>query len=185
MVRQTRRCAKYIKSQVSKITEQRHFDKEKSTTVKCDASHKGLGATLEQWDPNKWFPIAYVSRFLNTAEQRYSTNELELLAVVWATEHFRYYLYGTKFSIATDHQELLSALKSNRGNKSNYSRLTRWVERLLPFSFKIHHLPVKEMGFTDYLSQHPQSPATKVSKDDELLVVNRKKDFNFTLDNDS
>ena len=37
------------------------------------------------------------------------------------------------------------------------------------------------MGFTDYLSLHPHSPASKISKDDELFVVNRINEFNFTL----
>ena len=173
-----------IKNKVSEITEQKHFDKEKPIRVKCDASDKGIGATLEQWDHNGWFPIAYASRFLNTAEQKYSTNELELLAVVWATEHFRYYLYGSEFTIATDQQALLSALKSNRGNKSNFSRLTRWVDRLLPFTFKIQHIPGTQMGFTDYLSRHPQSPASKIINDDELFVVNRINEFNFTLNDE-
>ena len=27
---------------------------------------------------------------------KYSTNELELLGVIWATEYFKNYLYGTK-----------------------------------------------------------------------------------------
>ena len=58
------------KNQITKITEQKYFDKEKPNRVKCDASHKGLGATLEQWDPDGWFPIAYASRFLNPAEQK-------------------------------------------------------------------------------------------------------------------
>ena len=41
-----------IKNKISEISEQKNFDKEKPTRVKCDASHKGLGATLEQWDNN-------------------------------------------------------------------------------------------------------------------------------------
>ena len=40
------------------------------------------------------------------------------------------------------------------------------------------------MGFTDYLSRHPHSPASKISKDDELFVVNRINDFNFTLNDE-
>ena len=40
------------------------------------------------------------------------------------------------------------------------------------------------MGFTDYLSRHPSSPASKISKDDELFVVNRINDFNFTLNDE-
>ena len=40
------------------------------------------------------------------------------------------------------------------------------------------------MGFTDYLSRHSHSPASKISKDDELFVVNRINDFNFTLNDE-
>ena len=40
------------------------------------------------------------------------------------------------------------------------------------------------MGFTDYLSRHPHSPASKISKDDEIFVVNRINDFNFTLNDE-
>ena len=107
-----------IKNQISKITEQKHFDRGKPTRVKSDASRKGFGATLEQWDPNGWFPITYASRFSNTAEQKYGTIEIEFLAVVWATEHFRYYLYCSNFELVTDRKALLSALKANSGNKS-------------------------------------------------------------------
>ena len=77
--------------------------------------------------------MAHDSKFLNSVEQRYSTNELELLAVVWALEHFKHYLQGTEFTLQTDHQALLTAKKENRGNKTYQSRLTRLVNRLLPF----------------------------------------------------
>ena len=58
---------------------------------------------------------AFASRFLNNHEMKYSTNELELLSVVWASEHFRTYLYGTEFQIVTDHKALFSALSVNHG----------------------------------------------------------------------
>ena len=68
-----------------------------------------------------WKPIAFASHFLNTLESRYSTNELELLAVVSSIEHFKYYIYCTEFIQQTDHQALLTALKENRGNKTYQS----------------------------------------------------------------
>ena len=75
----------------------------KDTRVKSAASHSGLGATLEQeTEDNVWVPIAFASRYLNVQEKRYSTNELQLLAVVWAVDRFKHYLLGKKFILATD-----------------------------------------------------------------------------------
>ena len=38
--------------------------------VKCDASHSGLGATLEQLsEQNECVPIAFASRYINTQEK--------------------------------------------------------------------------------------------------------------------
>ena len=74
-------------------------------------------------------------------------NELELLAVVWSLEHFKYYFFGSNLTLQTDHQALFSALANNRGNKTYQSRLTRWVDRLLPFHFNVEHIAGKNMGF--------------------------------------
>ena len=100
-----------IKEQIKKITENKHFDTSKQTTERCDASIKGLGDCLEQKGGNNWETIAFASRFLTNLESRYRTNELEILAVVWSLEHFKYYLYGSQFILQTDHQALLTALK--------------------------------------------------------------------------
>ena len=79
----------------AEITDLFYYDPAKKTPVKCDASHRGLGACLEQeTDAGLWVPISFASLFLNSAELKYSTNELEQLAVVWACEHFRTYLFG-------------------------------------------------------------------------------------------
>ena len=90
--------------------------------------------SLEQeTEEGLWVPISFASRFLKTAELNYSTNELELLAVIWACENFRTYLLGNKFEILTDHKAIISALKEHRGNKPYQSRLTHWADRFLPF----------------------------------------------------
>ena len=151
---------KNIKHAIQNIVEQKHFILNNETQVNCDARKEGLGACLEQKENNNWHPIAYASRFLNKNEPRYVINELELLAVVWSLELFKYYSFGSHFTLQTDHQALLSALKNNRGNKTYQSRLTRWVDRLLPFLFKVAHIAGKDMGFADYLSRHPNSPPT-------------------------
>ena len=95
---------------ISKIIEYKQFDVDKETRVKCDASKLRLGATLEQKTNN-------ICRFLNSVEQRYSKNELELLDVVWSLEHLKQYLQGSEFTLQTYHQALLTALKEKTVTK--------------------------------------------------------------------
>ena len=90
--------------------------------------------------------IAYASRFLNSLEEKYSVNELKLLGVVWAIEHFKYYLYGKNFTVITNHQALISALNAIERSKTNQSRLTRCIDRLIPFNFDIKHLAGYKSG---------------------------------------
>ena len=66
------------------------------------------------------------------------------------------------------------------------SRLNRWVNRLLPFNFKIKHIPGKEMGFTDFLSRLPSGKALPTSHSDSEFVVNtvQKIVVNFSVNSD-
>ena len=165
----------YLKVAVNNVVKNTHFDASAVTRLTCDASKSSLGAVFEQRHDAEWKPIAYASRFLNTAELRYSINEFKLLGVVWAVEHFRNYLLGRSF---TDHRALLSALRSNRGDKTSFSRLVRWVDRLLPFSFDLTHVPGKQMGWAHYLSRYPSSPAAPISEFDQnfsIHVISRVK----------
>ena len=118
-------------------------------------ANKDYRAVLQQCEENEWKPISYASRFLTELEAKYSINELELFAVFWSVEHFKNYVYGVPFGIVTDHKAVQSVLKSNKGNKTYSSRLTRWVDRLLPFDFSIVHTPGRTLGMADYLSRHP------------------------------
>ena len=137
----------------------------------CDASTTGLGAALEQFSPEGWVAVAYASRFLNSLEEKYSVNEFELLGVVWAIENFQYYLYGKYFTVITDHQALISALNASKRLKTSQSRLTRWIDRLIPFYFDIKHLAGSKMGLIDYISRNPVGLAIPPSEYDEEFVV--------------
>ena len=160
-----------IKEQIAETTENKHFNPELESRIKCDASRKGLGCALEQRTPNGWHTVAFASRFSNSVEDRYSIIELQLLGVVWSVEHFNYYLYGKPFTVITDHRALLSIMRENRSIKSYNSRLTRWVDRLLSFDFSIDHLPGSKKGLVDYISRDPQQKTVNISAYDEQFIV--------------
>ena len=135
-----------------------HFERNQEFRIICDASKQGLGAVLQQNQNNcEWKPICFASRFLTNFEVKDSINELGLLATVWAVEHFKNYVYDVKFKIISDHKALMTVLKPNRGNKTFSSRLTRWVDRLLPFEFEVEHVAGRTLGMADYLSRTLQS----------------------------
>ena len=95
---------------MARIAQINNYDPHKDTRVKCDANHSGLGATLDQsTDGDDWVTIAFASRYLNAQEKKCSTNELELLALVWSVDRFKHYLLGKNFILATYHKALTSA----------------------------------------------------------------------------
>ena len=82
---------------------------EKPFLLETDASGTGLGAVLAQkQEDGSVRPIAYASRTLQSHERNYGVTELEGLGVVWATKHYRPYLYGHHCEVFTDHEALKS-----------------------------------------------------------------------------
>ncbi|KAL2077907.1 hypothetical protein ACEWY4_025592 [Coilia grayii] len=59
--------------------------------------------------------VAFASRALMPAEQKYSVGDREALACLWACERWHVYLYGRAFTICTDHQAL-TALLATKGS---------------------------------------------------------------------
>lgn len=120
------------------------------TELHTDASTQGLGAIfLQKQTDAKWAPIAYYSQTTNSAESRYHSFELEMLAIVRAVERFHIYLYGINFTVVRDCSALVYAV-----NKANLNpRIARWTLSLQNYDFRVEHRPGKCMAHVDALSR--------------------------------
>jgi len=98
------------------------FDPQYSIELHTDASSIGYGAILLHRIDNKPHVIEYYSKTTSSCESRYTSYELETLAVVNAVKHFRHYLHGRKFVIFTD----CNSLKSSRTKIELSPRVYRW-----------------------------------------------------------
>ena len=150
-----------------------HYAKDRENIVTTDASKTGLGITLwQKQSDGEIKPMAFGSRYLNDSEKNYSIGELELLAVVWGLEKFRFYLYEKIVVLYRDHQALEPLIKRNRCNRQYSARLTRWLDRLAHFDIAIQHIAGSNLKFANFLSRNPVENATTEDVYDEQYVIN-------------
>jgi hypothetical protein len=136
-------------SLISKEVILSHPNFEESFELTTDASDYAIGAVLSQNDR----PITFLSRTLNKTEESYATNEKEMLAIIWALNTLRNFLYGSrKVLIFTDHQPLTFALS----NKNTNSKMKRWKAILEEYNYELKYKPGKANIVADSLSRPPQ-----------------------------
>ncbi len=145
-----------LKDKVGNASMMAFFDKNAQTEIWTDASPVGLGAILVQEQNGVKRAVCFASRSLSDVERRYSQTEKEALAVVWGCERFHLYLYGLEeFTLVTD-CKALEAIYSVKSKPS--ARIERWVLRLMPFKFKVHHVSSTQ-NIADCLSRLNKIPA--------------------------
>src|SRR5580765_777218 len=133
--------------------------------VYCDASYQGLGCVLMQHHR----AVAYASRQLKTHERNYPTHDLELAAVVFALKIWRHYLYGTTFTIFSDHK----SLKYLFDQKDLNMRQRRWMEFIKDYDFTLQYHPGKANVVADALSRQTIHVSSMMIKELELIEAFR------------
>ncbi|KAK3548980.1 hypothetical protein QTP70_024803, partial [Hemibagrus guttatus] len=116
-----------------------------------DASNFGVGALLLQAGPDGEQVFAYFSRVFNKSERRYCVTRRELLAVVMAVRHFKYYLGSVPFMIRTDHVvfQWLMSFKEPEG------QVAQGLEELQSYNFTVVHRAGSNHANANALSHCP------------------------------
>ena len=144
-----------------------YHDPDKPVTLSMDASSKGLGAVVLQEDK----PIAYASRALTSAQEKYAQIEKETLAIVYGAQKFHQYLYGKQVMVQSDHKPLEVIL--NKPLHQAPLRLQKMMLSLQRYDLKVKFKPGAEMNLADALSRAflPETKETLVP-DLEVNEVN-------------
>ena len=128
-----------------------HPSADRPTALTVDASGTAIGAVLEQ-DLGSWKPVAFFSRKLRPAEQKYSAFDRELLAMYLSIRHFRYFLEGRTFTLYTDHKPLTFAISKISDPWS--PRQQRHLAYISEFTTDVRHIEGKNNTVADTLSRY-------------------------------
>ncbi|GFU73234.1 retrovirus-related Pol polyprotein from transposon 17.6 [Trichonephila clavipes] len=121
------------------------------TEIHTDASTNGLAAVLFQrsLDDNSLHPIYNMSRKTSETERKYTSYELEVLAIIEALKKFKVYILGMPFKIITDS----NAFTKTMSKKDLNSRIARWALNLQDYDYTILHRSGSQMAHVDALSR--------------------------------
>ena len=112
-----------IKSRLVKSPIMAKPDWNREFEIMCDASDFAMGAVLGQKAEKVFKAIYYACKTFNEAQEKYSTTEKEILAIVFAYQKLGPYILRSHVIIHTDH----ATIKYLMAKKEAKPRLIRWV----------------------------------------------------------
>ena len=143
--------------------------------LECDGSKKGLGCVLSQMQTDgKLHPVAFGSRAVSRAEERYGATDLEACAVIFGLEHFDVYIRGHPLTVVTDHRALTHILRSNQ--KLSSDRQQRWRNRFMGQEIDVVYRAGRNHIVPDVLSRQIREN-TRPSADSTPLETDKYEDL--------
>jgi hypothetical protein len=125
------------------------FDPNKTSYVQTDSSDYALGAALLQEHDGLLHPVKFLSRKLRDSERNYCIMEKECLAIIFAIEKLKVYLYGTEFVLLVDNKPLQYLRESSIKN----AKIMRWSLFLQDWTFRVQSIKGVENHVADMLSR--------------------------------
>ena len=140
------------------------YDVTKLLYLETDTSGISLGAALLQLMDNMncpkdtapdntiLCPIAFVSKSLTGAEQRYSNIECKALGILHGLERFHHYCFGSEVLVITDHKLLVSIFKKDVATLSQ--RNQHILLKIHQYRAQIIYKPGPDIFIADWLLRH-------------------------------
>ncbi|KAI1001091.1 hypothetical protein K3495_g7108 [Podosphaera aphanis] len=150
---------KKIKDAITSVPVVRKFDWRRPIILETDSSQTFVGAALlqpylhhsKEKPISILHPIAYFSRKLTPTEQRYSSQERELLSILLSLQHWRHWVKGGDVRVITDHE----SLKTIQTKVEQPARMVRFLDSIEHYRIRILCRQGKANVLADYLSRPP------------------------------
>ncbi|KAI1003154.1 hypothetical protein K3495_g5051 [Podosphaera aphanis] len=150
---------KQIKDAVTSVPVVRKFDWRRPIILETNSSQTFVGAVLLQpylHHSNEkpisiLHPIAYFSHKLTPTQQRYSSQERELLSILLSLQHWRHWIEGRDVTVITDHE----SLKTIQTKVEQPARMVRFLDSIKHYGVRILYRQGKANVLANYLSRPP------------------------------
>ena len=140
-------CFDLIKSEVAKRTTMHFLNDHAPISLQTDASDYGVGGYLFQIVDGKEIPVAFVRKSLSNTQLRWSVIQKEAYAIFFSCSYLKSLLRDHKFTIFTDHRNLLFI------SQSSNPMIVRWLMALSEFLFRIEFIAGVDNGIADSMSR--------------------------------
>src|SRR6266481_4786735 len=135
-----------------------------------DTSGYVMGTILSQLcDDEKWHPVSFTSKSLNSAEHNYAIYDKEMLLVRHGLEEWRHILEGTTHTI-----EILNDnknLRYFRMAKTLNCRQACWSLYLSQFNYSLAHRAGRHLAKPDALSRRVDYQVDGEDNEDQVILL--------------